>query len=237
MAADLAFHQHLEEQQELLDDLSAQQVSALETGLVTDPKSDPHGGFRVACTWPDAVTRPASRLSEQIAALVPGTPPYGYDSIQSSLGNALAPGRRLVDPTGIAEDKATLEALCTGVESALASLESSPSWRLRFGPALVAPRMAIVFGHAEPGFWQLQHAVLGACMKAADGIELEPSWGPHLTLTRFGRPATPAVAASMLSLLELWRPAEVQPAAIAVGYYTVGDGHFSVTTYRSFPFG
>ena len=31
----------------------AEQEQALSGGLVADPKSQPHGGYRIACIWPE----------------------------------------------------------------------------------------------------------------------------------------------------------------------------------------
>ena len=218
-----------------LDDLRREQDKAVRSGLVTDPKSTPRGGFRVACTWSEEVADAAWRLSKGISKVVPGAPAYPHDSIHSSIGNLLAPGKRIVRPEG-RQDARTLQVLCRAVESVLASSGTgSPADVCRFGPALVVPRMAVVFGQADSGFYRLQEQVLRACWAA--GVKLEPSWGPHLTLTRFGRPASPSVVRSLLELLDSWsEPVMATMTGVAVGYYTVNDG-FSVTTVRSFPVG
>jgi hypothetical protein len=75
-----------QQQQHLLEQLQDEQAKALRMGLIADPKSEPHGGYRIACVWPDAVTQPACDLSARVAELLPGTPAYRYDSIHSSVG-------------------------------------------------------------------------------------------------------------------------------------------------------
>ncbi len=214
----------------------AEQQQALSDGLVTDPKSDPHGGYRIACVWPEEVTEPACALSARLAALLPGTPAYPYDAIHSSIGNIAAPGDRLVDPQRISEDRDLLDRLAAAVEAALRTPEQDAAARDRivaFGPALLAPRMALVFGRPAAGYWSLHRVVHAACRAA--GIELVTAWGPHLTLTRFGRPATPEEAKPVAAALSAWEPVTVTPASILVGYYTVEPEGFRVDSYASFP--
>ena len=52
-----------------------EQEQALSDGLVADPKSQPHGGYRIACVWPEEVTASAWALSARLAELLPETPP------------------------------------------------------------------------------------------------------------------------------------------------------------------
>jgi hypothetical protein len=81
----------------------AEQEQALSGGLVADPKSQPHGGYRIACVWPEEVTARACALSARLAELLP----------HSSVGNIAAPGARLVDPDRIPEDRKLLDCLQT----------------------------------------------------------------------------------------------------------------------------
>ena len=90
----------------------AEQEQALSGGLVADPKSEPHGGYRVACIWPEEVTASACALSARLAELLPETPEYPYQALHSSVGNIAAPGARLVDPDRIPEDRKLLVGLC-----------------------------------------------------------------------------------------------------------------------------
>jgi hypothetical protein len=85
-----------------LDESLAEQARAQADGLEVDPKSEPHGGYRIACVWPAQVTSAASALSARLAGLLPGTPAYPYQAIHSSIGNISAPDGRLVDPTATA---------------------------------------------------------------------------------------------------------------------------------------
>ncbi len=214
-----------------------EQREAMSLGLVADPKSAPHGGYRVACTWSAEVTVQAGELSARLAAVVSGAPAYPRAAIHSSIGNLRpADGERLVDPHGVAADRQMLDRLCEAVLEALQVLGGGREHCTTvFGPGYLAPQMAYVFGRVEAGYWRLQQAVHAASARA--GVDLVNSWGPHLTLTRFGAPAGPDTACQASKLLAAWRTVASPPASIVVGYYTVGDGCFEVTTYRSFPMG
>lgn len=229
------FEQYRDYEQRRAAQSDDEQRQALSLGLVADPKSAPHGGYRIACTWSSAVTAQAGELSVQLAALLPGTPAYPQPSIHSSIGNLRpADADRLIDPDGVAEDQEMLDRLCQATADALQTLgQDRGACTGVFGPAYLAPRMAFVFGRVEAGYWRLQQAVHAA--SARIGIDLVNSWGPHLTLTRFGAPADPDTASQASKLLATWRTVSSPPEAIVVGYYTVGDGWFEVTPYRSFP--
>ena len=43
-----------------LDESLAEHARAQADGLEVDPKSEPHGGYRIACVWPAQVTSAAS---------------------------------------------------------------------------------------------------------------------------------------------------------------------------------
>jgi hypothetical protein len=101
-----------------------------------------------------------------------------------------------------------------------------------FGPALLSPRMALVFGRPQPGYWALHQAVHAASQ--SDGIDLVTSWGPHLTLTRFAHPASAGQVDALLDTLAAWTPMTATPSAILVGWYTVAPGAFQVDPYRMF---
>jgi hypothetical protein len=208
-----------------------EQEQALSSGLVADPKSEPHGGYRVACVWPEEVTASACALSARLADLLPHTPAYPYRALHSSIGNIAAPGARLVEPDDNADDRKLLDRL---VEAATAALEDAwrgEQGRVTFDPALLAPRMAFVFGRPQEGYWALHSAVHAACV--ARSVELVPSWGPHMTLTRFGRPASSEQVATVLSVLQDWAPVTAPPTAILIGWYTVGAGTFRVDSYQT----
>ena len=172
-----------------LDESLAEHARAQADGLEVDPKSDPHGGYRIACVWPAQVTSAASALSARLAGLLPGTPAYPYQAIHSSIGNISAPHGKLVDPDRNREDRDLLDRLADAVEAALAAdpLQAADGRRVTFGPALLSPRMALVFGRPQPGYWELHRAVHAASQPRE--IDLVTSWGPHLTLTRFAQPA------------------------------------------------
>src|SRR5215211_2043848 len=104
-----------------LNESLAEQARAHTDGLEVDPKSEPHGGYRIACLWPDQVTSAASALSARLADLLPGTPAYPDQAIHSSIGNISAPDGRLVDPDRHREDRDLLDRLADGVETALAA--------------------------------------------------------------------------------------------------------------------
>jgi hypothetical protein len=212
----------------------AEQEQAHTHGLVIDPKSAPHGGYRIACVWPEQVTSQACALSARLAELVPGTPAYPYQAIHSSIGNISAPGGRLVDPDRNRGDRDLLDRLADAVEKALAGHpgEAKNGRMVAFGPALLAPRMALVFGRPQPGYWALHQAVHAAC--SSRGIDLVTSWGPHLTLTRFAQPASAEQVDAVLDTLAAWPPTATAPRAILVGSYTVAPGAFRVDPYRTF---
>jgi hypothetical protein len=230
-----SFERYQAYEQDRLRQSLAEQEQARAGGLVTDPKSEPHGGYRIACVWPDEVTAPACALSGRLAALLPGTPAYPYEAVHSSVGNIAAPGGRLVDPVRNADDRVMLDRLADVTAAALASTADDGSRAVAFGPALLAPRMALVFGQATRGYWTLHQAVHATC--ASQSIHLVPSWGPHLTLTRFGRPATPPQAAQVLGELSAWAPVTATPSALLVGWYTVGPGSFRVDGHRMITLG
>ena len=102
---------------------------------------------------------------------------------------------------------------------------------MAFDPALLAHRMAFVFGRPQGDYWALHSAIHAAC--GVRSVELVPSWGPHLTLTRFGRPALPEKAGKVLRELESWVAVTAAPTAILVGWYTVGPGVFRVDSYHT----
>jgi hypothetical protein len=209
----------------------AEQEQALSGGLVADPKSQPHGGYRIACVWPEEVTASACALSARLAELLPETPVYPYQAVHSSVGNIAAPGARLVDPDRNPEDRKLLDCLADAAAAALEHVQDSGTRRVVFDPALLARRMAFVFGRPQRGYWALHGAIHAAC--AVRSVELVPSWGPHLTLTRFGRPALPEKAAKVLRELKGWAAVTVAPTAILVGWYTVGSGDFRVDPYHT----
>ncbi len=91
------FDQYLKDQEDLFERLEDEQAQAVRTGVITDPKSEQHGGYRVACIWPDQVTHPACMLSARLAELLPGTPAYGYESIHVGYYTVVPSGFR-VDP-------------------------------------------------------------------------------------------------------------------------------------------
>ena len=183
------FDEYQAYEQVRLNGLLAEQRHARASGLEVDPKSEPHGGYRIACVWSDEATSAAYAMSAQLAELLPGTPAYPYQAIHSSIGNISAPDGRLVDPDRNQGDLALLERLAGAVEKALAApLEAADGRMVDFGPALLSPRMALVFGRPQPGYWALHQAVHAASQ--SDGIDLVTSWGPHLTLTRFAHPAS-----------------------------------------------
>ncbi len=211
-----------------------EQREAISLGLVADPKSAPHGGYRVACTWSSEVIARAGELSAQLAAVLPGTPAYPRGSIHSSIGNRRPATDRVIDPDGVAEDRGMLDRLCEAADEALQAVAGGQgACTAMFGPAYIARRMAYVFGRVEAGYWRLQQAVHAASAKR--GIELVNSWGPHLTLTRFGAAVGPEMACRASELLSAWRTVSSPPQALVVGYYTVSDGSFAVTPYQSFP--
>jgi hypothetical protein len=210
----------------------AEQEEARSNGLVADPKSEPHGGYRVACVWPEEVTAAACALSARLAELLPETPAYPYEALHSSIGNIAAPGARLVDPDRNTEDRRLLDCLADAAAAALEPAAGSEAGRVTFGPALLARRMALVFGRPQARYWELHSTIHSAC--AIRSVELVPSWGPHLTLTRFARPASPEQAARVLSELDPWASVTAAPTAVLVGWYTVGPGVFRVDPYRTF---
>ena len=217
-----------------LNESLAEQARAHADGLEVDPKSEPHGGYRIACLWPDQVTSAASALSARLADLLPGTPAYPYKAIHSSIGNISAPNGKLVDPDRHREDRNLLDRLADAVETALAANpgQSADSRRVAFGPALLSPRMALVFGRPQPGYWALHQAVHAASQPL--GIDLVTSWGPHLTLTRFAQPAGAEQLDAVLEALAAWTPVTVAPTDFLVGFYTVAPGEFRVDPYRTF---
>jgi hypothetical protein len=210
----------------------AEQEQARSVGLVADPKSEPHGGYRIACVWPEEVTAAACALSARLAELLPETPAYPYQALHSSIGNMAAPGARLVDPERNTDDRRLLDCLTDATAAALKAAADSASGQVAFGPALLAQRMALVFGRPQASYWALYSAIHSAC--AVRSVELVPSWGPHLTLTRFGQPASPEQAATVLSELKAWAPVTAAPMAILIGWYTVGPGFFCVDAYHTF---
>jgi hypothetical protein len=211
-----------------------EQARAQADGLEVDPKSKPHGGYRIACVWPDRVISAACDLSARLADLLPGTPAYPYQAIHSSIGNISAPDGRLVDPDSHSEDRELLDRLANTVEAALTadSGRAADGRRVSFGPALLSPRMALVFGRPQSGYWALHRAVHAASQQLE--MDLVTSWGPHLTLTRFAQPAGAEQLDAVLEALAAWTPVTVAPTAILVGFYTVAPGEFRVDPYRTF---
>ena len=210
----------------------AEQEQARSSGLVADPKSQPHGGYRIACEWPEEVTAAACALSARLAELLPDTPAYPYQALHSSIGNIAAPDARLVDPDRNTDDRRLLDNLAEAAAAALKTAADSAAERVAFGPALLAQRMALVFGRPQASYWALHSAIHRAC--AVRSVELVPSWGPHLTLTRFAQPASPEQAATVLSELKAWAPVTAAPTAILIGWYTVAPGVFRVDAYHTF---
>jgi hypothetical protein len=159
-----------------LNESLTEQAQAQADGLEVDPKSEPHGGYRIACMWPDQVISAASAMSAQLADLLPGTPAYPYQAIHSSIGNISAPDGRLVDPDLHPQDRNLLDRLADAVEAALAADpgQDTDGRTVAFGPALLSPRMALVFGRPQPGYWALHRAVHAASQQLE--IELVTSW-------------------------------------------------------------
>ena len=217
-----------------LNESLTEQARAQADGLEVDPKSEPHGGYRIACVWPDQVISAACDLSARLADLLPGTPAYPYQAIHSSIGNISAPDGRLVDPDRDGKDRDLLDRLADAVETALAADpgRDADGRKVAFGPALLSPRMALVFGRPEPGYWALHRAVHAASQQLA--VDLVTSWGPHLTLTRFAQAAGTEQLDAILEALATWAPVTVAPTAILVGFYTVAPSEFRVDPYRTF---
>ena len=199
-------------------------------GLVADPKSQPHGGYRIACVWPEEVTASACALSARLAELLPETPAYPYQALHSSVGNIAAPDARLVDPDRNPEDRKLLDCLADAAAAALEHARTAePGGWSSTRRSWLAGWPSCSGGRSE-GYWAL-HSAIHAC--AVRSVELVPSWGPHLTLTRFGQPALPEKAAKVLSELKAWAAVTVAPTAILVGWYTVGPGDFRVDPYHT----
>jgi hypothetical protein len=68
---DWTFEQYRAYEQRRAAQSDDEQREATSLGLVADPKSAPHGGYRVACTWSDEVIVQAGELSAQLAAIFP----------------------------------------------------------------------------------------------------------------------------------------------------------------------
>ncbi len=228
------FDEYQAYEQTRFNESQVEQERARAGGLVVDPKSAPHGGYRIACVWPDRVTTSACTLSARLAELLPGTPAYPYEAIHSSIGNISAANGRLVDPNRDPVDRAMLDRLAGAVEEALSTClpGAADTREVAFGPALLAPRMALVFGRPQAGYWAVHRAVHAACRSS--GIDLVTSWGPHLTLTRFARPAGADQLDAVLDTLGAWTPVTTAPSALLVGFYTVAPGAFRVDPYRTF---
>jgi len=228
------FDEYRAYEQARFDESRAEQERARAGGLVVDPKSAPHGGYRIACVWPDGVTTVACALSARLAELLPGAPAYPYQAIHSSIGNISAANGRLVDPDRDPADRAVLDHLAGAVEEALSTClpVAADAREVAFGPALLAPRMALVFGRPQAGYWAMHQAIHAACRSS--GIGLVTSWGPHLTLTRFARPASAEQVDAVLDALGAWMPVATAPSALQVGFYTVAPGAFRVDPYRTF---
>ena len=146
------FDEYRTYEQARLNESLAEQRQAYANGLEVDPKSEPHGGYRIACAWSDEATSAACEPSAELAVLLPGTPAYPYQALHSSIGNISAPDGRLVDPDRNQGDRALLERLAGAVEKALAAPPEAADRRMvDFGPALLSPRMALVFGRPQPG--------------------------------------------------------------------------------------
>lgn len=228
------FEQYRDYEERRVAQSEAEQREAISLGLTADPKSAPHGGYRVACTWSNEVSVQARELSAQLAAAIPGTPAYPQGSIHSSIANLRPAKDRIIDPNGVGEDRALLDRLCEATAEAVEALaDGRQSCIGVFGPAYLARRMAYVFGRVEAGYWRLHQAIHAA--SARRGVDLVNSWGPHLTLTRFGSLAGPETASQASKLLAEWRTVSSPLEAVVVGYYTVSNGSFAVTPYRSFP--
>jgi hypothetical protein len=228
-----SFDQYQDYEQARLKESLAEQRRARADGLEVDPKAEPHGGYRIACVWPDEVTDAAWEMSARVAELLPGAPAYPHGAIHSSIGNISAPDGRLVDPDHIQGDRALLDRLAGAVEQALAVPSAAANGRMAaFGPALLSPRMALVFGRVQPGYWALHQAIHAACQ--SEEVDLVTSWGPHLTLTRFALAASAEQVDALLDTLAAWRPLTAVPSAILVGWYTVAPGEFRVDPHRTF---
>jgi hypothetical protein len=111
-----SFDEYQAYEQDRLDESLAEQERAHADGVEVDPKSEPHGGYRIACVWPERVTSAASAMSARLAELLPGTPAYPDQAIHSSIGNISAPGGRLVDPGRIQGDRDLLDRMAGAVE-------------------------------------------------------------------------------------------------------------------------
>ena len=120
------FDEYRAYEQARLNESLAEQRQARADGLEVDPKSEPHGGYRIACVWSDEITSEACALSARLAELVPGTPAYPYQAIHSSIGNISAPNGRLVDPDRNQGDRALLDRLAGAVEKALVAPRKLP---------------------------------------------------------------------------------------------------------------
>ena len=92
------------------------------------------------------MTASACVLSARLAELLPETPEYPYQALHSSVGNIAAPGARLVDPDRNPEDRKLLDGLAESAAAALERTAGSGTRRVAFDPALLARKMAFVFG-------------------------------------------------------------------------------------------
>lgn len=217
--------------------------AARKKGIEQDANlSEKFGGFFVVLRHSPDVARHAEEFSRRIASVVPAVI-YGKEHAHTTLARyCYSPGFR--SNPDLEENRIILEKMSDAVRDALPRIRRSPLF-IDYTEFLYTPSVAIAAGNPNEGFVRLFNAISAAC--EARGIEIQPPWGSHITLSRFEATISAKNLEDFFDFFEMIRPlGRSVPVAVSVGYslWEPDSRHLNANTeelcghfapYRSFP--
>lgn len=223
MGTDAEFGTFLEKQNEIYGKFEAGREKVLSEGTKVH-NLEGKGGYLVAFRHPPdvllGIEKVSARVNEYVKSVL-----YGRQNIHSTIADADI--RDNFQP-----DRSVLVDLARGVEGS--NLMQALSGRnIRYSSFLVNQDSVIAKGIPNRELWALM-AQINA--NIADGsVKPRAAWGAHVTVARFAQSVSGPKCRELVEYLDSVPPiGDSHPWSVDVGYFSVRDGRFDVTTFKSF---